>query len=137
VSIARVVKVATAIITLSSIVGAIAGAVCAVLLGAIYSGPMAALGDTELIGIGASIGGLSGLLLGPLASFGFMRRVPLGRLFAETGVATVIAGTLGLLLPVGFPAALSIAAAGFLGASANLARRYRRPKQVNSLPAAS
>jgi hypothetical protein len=90
--------------------------------------------DLELLGIGAWTGGVCGLVLGPLAIFGFMRRVPLGRLFIEMCIGTIVAGTIGLLLPLGIYSSLAVAAVGFLGAGARLAWRYRSSAGQPSLP---
>lgn len=60
------------------------------------------------------------MVLGPAVIFGFLRRVPLGRLFGEIVVGTTLGGLLGI--PFG---ALPLAVVGFAIAVAHLAWRFR------------
>ena len=108
------------------VVGAIAGVVCAALF-LVASGGFRdlLLGAGPVYAYAAAVGGVSGLVLGPLATFGFLRHVPIGRLFLEGGAATALAGLLGLYLNLSVPGTLGLAAAGFLAAGARLAVRYR------------
>lgn len=110
--------------------GAVAGVICAVVVGVVQVGPREAFSDLEILQFAAMIGGLCGLVVGPLAAFGFLRRVPLGRLFVETAIGATLGGLLGSALPIGFEAFLLVAVIGFTIAVANLARRYRAPRET-------
>ena len=65
-----------------------------------------------------------------------MRRVPLGRLFAETTMGTIFGGLAGFLLGVGLVGVVGVAALGFLAAAARLAWTHRGPDEPDSLPPA-
>src|SRR5690349_16262404 len=100
----RVLRVFAGVAVASALVGAVAGALCLALLSGIYEGVGAIFRDPDLYRAAAMVGAGCGVVLGPAASFGFMRRVPLGKLFVETGVGTVIGGVLGFVLSLGLPA---------------------------------
>lgn len=123
----RLVRVASVFAGLAlggAVFGALAGAgVAVVLLGA--SGGVAEVGLGGLYAIAAGIGAACGLLLAPVASFAFMRRVPLWRLYVETTAATIVAGALTLRLDFSLPTTIAIAAGGFLLAGARLAYSFR------------
>jgi hypothetical protein len=121
----RVVAVVGGMIVASAFVGALVGALTAAIVLSSMASPLSILRDPFVLLIGAIIGAPCAIVLGPIASFSFMRRVPLGRLFLETGVATVAAGCLGFEVAVTMSLALGIASIGFLGAGARLAWRYR------------
>jgi hypothetical protein len=90
-----------------------------------------------VFGFGAVIGGMCGMVLGPLASFGFLRRVPLGRLFGQAAFGATVGGVAGVLSPFGHYGpygALGVATAGFVLASARLAWVYRGNGTTVSLP---
>jgi hypothetical protein len=117
-------------VTLGCIVsGAAAGVLCAGLLGLTTVGPRALFEGVELYGLAAIIGGICGFVVGPLAAFGFLRRVPLGRLFIETALGATLGGFLGLVFHVGFPTFLGVAVGGFGLAVAHLASRYRTTRE--------
>jgi hypothetical protein len=132
----RLAKVAVGLILGSAAVGALAGIACAAVLLVMSDGLAGLLADEVLYRGAAIVGASCGVLLGPAASFGFMRRVPLGRLFAETALGAVIAGVLGFLLPVSFEVGLGIAAAGFILAAARVGWVYRSRPQQKDLPSA-
>jgi hypothetical protein len=114
-------------VTLACIVaGAVAGMLCLAVVGLIDSGPRA-FSDVgmEVFGYAALVGGLCGLLVGPAAAFGFLRRVPLGRLFAETTLGATLGGLLGFVLNVNDVLFFGLPVAGFAVAVAHLAWRYR------------
>jgi hypothetical protein len=110
--------------------GAIAGVLCLVVVGLVMAGPREAFSDAGLFGFAAMTGGFCGLVVGPLAAFGFLRRVLLGRLFVETAIGAILGGLLGAALPIGFEALLVVAVIGFAIAVANLARRYRATPEL-------
>jgi hypothetical protein len=123
-----VIRVFAGVAISSALVGAVAGVLCAVVLLAIISihdHVSAGFADFELYRGAAIIGAGCGVVLGPSASFGFMRQVPLGRLFLETCVGTVLGGVAGFLLDLSFEAALAMAGIGFLLAGARLAWTHR------------
>ena len=97
--------------------GAVVGAVAALgVLGTAdrFGGALPLRDAATLTGIGAVAGAAIGALLGPLAGFGLLRRVPLGQAMRATGLGA-LAG-LGLGLVAGFNAVL-LSVAGFaLGA---------------------
>jgi hypothetical protein len=105
--------------------GAAAGVLCVGILGLLSEGPRGLVVGVELYEFAAIIGGICGLLVGPLVAFGFLRRVPLGRLFLETALGATLGGLLGLALNMAFPALLWVAVGGFGVAVAHLAWRYR------------
>ena len=77
-------------------------------------------------GIAAILGGAMGAVLGPAASFGFLRHAPLWRIFAEGSFGTIVASVAtafatNSLLPV-----LVAGVVGFLLAGARLAVASRR-----------
>src|SRR5690349_20420049 len=133
---ARTAKVVVAITVASTAVGAFAGVATAGLLALAYAGPEA-LFEPELHAFAAGIGATCGAILGPAASFGFMRRGPLGRVFAGTAAGTVAGGVAGFVLGVGLVGGVGAAALGFTAAAAGLASIYRRPREPDSLPLSS
>jgi hypothetical protein len=137
--IGRTSKVVGGIIVASSAVGALAGIITAALIALVF-GATRELLNPAIYGFAGSIGAACGAVLGPAFAFGFMRRVPLGRLFAETGAGTVVGGLAGLLLPLGLTGIGGIAAAGaagFVVAAARLAWIYRRRGEPAALPPAA
>lgn len=67
-----------------------AGVFVALMLDAILAGPRGMFFDGESYRNASVLGGACGFLLGPAAAFGFLRRVPLGRLFAETALGAAL-----------------------------------------------
>jgi hypothetical protein len=130
--------VVTGVVAACIATGAVAGIGCGVLLQIFYGGfrlsHLRHLPDLQSLAYGAELGATCGLVLGPLAILGFMRRVPLGRLFAEMCLGTIVMGTIGLLMPIGMNGSLAIAAIGFLGAGARLAWQYRRKQPLDRFP---
>lgn len=109
--------------------GATAGILCALVLAPLLGGP-GGLSYTRIFGVAAAVGATCGLALGPAAMFGFLRRVPLGRLFSEIIIGTTLGGLLGI--PFG---SLPVAVIGFAAAVGHLAYRFRakaEPPQVLS-----
>lgn len=73
----------------------------------------------ELFALGSQAGAVLGVLLGPIAAFGFMRRVTLGRLLAATTLGATRGGFVGfvagaLVLPHGLAIA-SVISGGVVG----------------------
>ncbi|HKT09323.1 MAG TPA: hypothetical protein VJR24_15595 [Gemmatimonadaceae bacterium] len=118
--------------------GAAAGILCAVGIAVIIDGPRGLLNgavfDAGFYMVAAIIGGLCGLILGPGAAFGFLRRVPLGRLFAETAVCAGIGGLIGFAFRINLLLDLALAACAFGGAVAHLAWRYRQGDHHARIP---
>lgn len=113
--------------------GAAAGLLCAVGLAIVLDGPPGVFSDANLYPAAALIGGVCGLILGPAAAFGFLRRVPLGRLFAETAIGAGLAGLIGFPMTRDLLIDLLVAGVGFAVAVAQLAWRYRdRSQAINS-----
>jgi hypothetical protein len=131
----RTAKVVVAITGASTAVGAFAGVATAGFLALVYAGPGALL-DPEIHAFAGGIGAACGAVLGPAAAFGFMRRVPLGRLFAGTAAGAVAGGIAGFVLGVGLVGVVGAAALGFTAAAARLAWSHRRPLEPDSLPPA-
>ena len=110
--------------------GAAAAVLCAGVLDLVAGGASRFMSDPELYGIAAIIGGICGLLVGPLAAFGLLRRVPLGRLFVGTALGATLGGILGIALPMGFGLGfLWVAVGGFSVAVTHLAWRYRATRE--------
>ncbi|HEX6807941.1 MAG TPA: hypothetical protein VF118_08150 [Gemmatimonadaceae bacterium] len=105
--------------------GAAAGVFFAMGVALIIDGPRGLFTDAGIYVVAGIIGGLCGLVLGPGAAFGFLRRVPLGRLFAETAACAGIGGLIGFALGMNVLLDLPLAACTFGGAVAHLAWRYR------------
>src|SRR5215203_4115854 len=96
---ARVTLVIAGVIMASIVTGSLAGIGCLFVLS--FLADTVRMPDRILLSFAAAIGGICGLCLGPLSVFGFMRRVPLGRLFVEMCVGTTVAGSVGLMLNLG------------------------------------
>lgn len=123
----RLLKVGLGVTVACVVAGAVAGVLCLSIVGLIVDGPRAlADGGMEILPYAALIGGMCGLLVGPIAVFGFLRRVPLGRLFLETIVGAALGGLLGFALNVNSEALIfGLPVGGFAVAVAHLAWRYR------------
>ena len=128
----RRARVAAVVTLLSAGAGAVAGLTVALVFDALTHGLTKATVGGALYGFGAITGAVLGLLLGPLASFGLLRRVPLGRLFGWTSVGAVVGGLAGLGITVLFPRQIDsfgvIFGGGILGfgiAALMLRRRFR------------
>ena len=133
----RRLKVFLGITAASAAVGAVAGTLCA--MGVILLSGQSTSGlffDSDVFAFAAEVGAACGVVLGPLASFGFLRRVPVWRLFAETAAGTVLAGVVGFMIPLGFEGALVVAAGGFAAAATRLAWVYRPTRGTVALPRA-
>ena len=130
----RATKVVGGIIVASSAVGALAGITTVALL-ALAFGALSELLDLSIYAFAASVGAGCGAILGPAVAFRFLRRVPIGRLLAETGAATVVGAIVGpFLLPLGIVAMVGAGAVGFAAAAARLAWSYRRPREPAEPP---
>lgn len=123
---------AAGIITGMSIVsGAIAGTLVALILDFALGGPHNHY-DLDLLQFGAMVGGAFGTVLGPAAAFGFLRRVPIGRLFGQTILGAVIGALLGLGLGEGlhlFDGFFGIFGGGVLGFCAAATRLWWRSRE--------
>ena len=117
--------------------GAAAGILCAMGILFLIDGLRGLFSDALPYLAAGIIGGVCGLVLGPGAVFGFLRRVPLGRLFAETALCAGIGGLIGFALGMNLIADLALASCAFGGAVAHLARRYRENGEYtrSALPA--
>ena len=131
----RKTKLVIAITLAGAAAGALAGVATGALLAVAYGGSQA-LVVPELYAFAGGLGATCGAVLGPAAAFGFMRRVPLGRLFAETTLGTIFGGLAGFLLGVGLVGVIGVAALGFFAAAARVARAHRGPGEPDSLPPA-
>ena len=119
--IARVVLGVTAACT-------VAGAVASVPVTAVFV--LAGNGGLDYLGVfavGATFGAVCGLLLGPAIAFGFLRGVPLGRLFAETAAGAGLGGAIAALSSDG-RATLCGAGIGLAAAVAHLFFRFRKTR---------
>jgi hypothetical protein len=124
---ARVVLGVTAACTL-------AGAAASVPVTAVFV--LAGNGGLDYLGVfavGATFGAVCGLLLGPAIAFGFLRGVPLGRLFAETAAGAGLGGAIAALSSDG-RATLWGAGIGLAAAVAHLFLRFRK-RRTPSAPA--
>ena len=123
----RLARVVVGITVACAAAGATAGILCGVAVAALLGGPNG-VSYTRIFGTAAAIGAACGLILGPPAMFGFLRRVPLDRLFGEIIIGTTVGGLLGI--PFG---SLPLAVIGFAIAVGHLAYRFRaktEPRQV-------
>jgi len=119
--IARVVLGVTAACTL-------AGAAASVPVTAVFV--LAGNGGLDYLGVfavGATFGAVCGLLLGPAIAFGFLRGVPLGRLFAETAAGAGLGGAIAALSSDG-RGTLWGAGIGLAAAVAHLFFRFRKTR---------
>ena len=113
---------AAAIITAMSIVsGALAGTLVALILDFSSGGPHNSV-DLELFQFAAMVGGAFGAVLGPAAAFGFLRRVPIGRLFGQTILGAVVGALLGLLIGEGLHPSDASSGSSAEGSSASALR---------------
>jgi len=121
--IARVVLGVTAACTL-------AGAAASVPVTTAFVLVFAGNGGLDYLGVfavGATFGAVCGLLLGPAIAFGFLRGVPLGRLFAETAAGAGLGGAIAALSSDG-RATLWGAGIGLAAAVAHLFFRFRKTR---------
>ena len=130
----RRITVGVSITALSVAAGAFSGFLVALILdissGGFFHRPL----DGDFYLFGANVGGVLGAVLGPAAAFGFLRRVPIGRLFGQTIVGTALGGLVGLWLGEtvyrigdGF---YMIVGGGVLGFSIAAARLWWRSRQL-------
>ena len=123
----RIAKVGLGVTLGCILAGAAAGMLCLVALRVSFEGWIDAMRELDLsYGFAALLGGLCGLLIGPLAAFGLLRRVPLGRLFGETILGTFLGSVLAVVLRPHVPfGILWFAVGGLVVAVAHLTWRYR------------
>jgi len=106
----------------------VAGAVASVPVTAVFV--LAGNGGLDYLGVfavGATFGAVCGLLLGPAIAFGFLRGVPLGRLFAETAAGAGLGGAIAALSS-DRRATLWGAGIGLAAAVAHLFFRFRKTR---------
>ena len=123
----RIVTVGLGVTLACVVAGAVAGVLCLAVLGLLDEG-LSGFSEVsmEVFAYAALVGGFCGLLVGPAADFGFLRRVPLGRLFPETTLGATLGGVLGATLNFDNPVLFfGMPVAGFAVAVAHLAWRYR------------
>ena len=116
----RVIEVTAGLSATGAAVGALCGAAAVSLMVPFRTGPGALL----TLAVAAAVGTVIGAVAAPLAGWGLLRRVPLGRAIGYGALGTVLgalAGSWGG--PVG---AFAGALVGFGAASARLAVRARR-----------
>jgi len=123
----RIVTVGLGVTLACVVAGAVAGMLCLAVLSLIDEGLRGfAEVSMEVFSWAALVGGFCGLLVGPAAAFGFLRRVPLGRLFLETTLGATLGGVLGAALNFDNPVLFfGMPVAGFAVAVAHLAWHYR------------
>jgi hypothetical protein len=132
---ARLIKVVAGVAAASAAVGAMAGMACAGVVLLLVGGTDGWVRTSEVLQLAAFTGASCGVVLGPLAGFGFLRRVPLGRLFAETSIGTVIAGVAAFFTPMTFAGVIGVATGGFFLAASRLAWVYRAAPEKPALEA--
>jgi hypothetical protein len=116
-----------------AVVGALAGVVTAGLVGMLWGG-FASLRDFAGVAtIGGRIGATCGTVLAPLASFAFMRHVPLGHQFAGTAAGTIVGGVAALMSRLGLYEAIAVGVVGFLTAGAALAGTFRNRQHADAM----
>lgn len=93
------------------------------------------LGD--VLPVAALTGAAYGGLLVPAASFAFMRRVPIWRLFAETTAAAFVGGAIGMVWFTDLTSMAVLSGAGFLAAGARLAWRFRGQPELPGVEASA
>ena len=128
-SIVRIIQVTIGLSVVGLLVGAILGSGLIALLGF-------RMGDFKISGeelyYGALFGGATGAALAPLAAWTLMRRVPIWRAIAETGIGTVFGTAIGLVFqPLCDTAWLSPPVLGIAG-FALVAIRLRLPRRARS-----
>jgi hypothetical protein len=128
----RILLVLLGLALAGAIMGAVAGSIVTVSVGVALEGPRA-LGHAFLYGAGAVFGAICGAVLAPVASFAFLRHVPLWRVFVDTAIGTIVGGVATALLHVSVPLVLVAGTAGFFAAAARLAWRTPR-KQPAARP---
>jgi hypothetical protein len=125
--------VVTAGLALTGMVAGGLAAAFALTLFSILHGDWRAAIDPQLWAFSAGIGAVIGGVVAPLASWLFLRHVPLGRLVLETTLATTFAGGIGFALGMN---PFIAAPLGFLVAATRLAVvTPRRPPAPPALPA--
>lgn len=127
VSPARVVGVTAGLAVAGAVAGGVVANVVLATALAVTQGPPAVFRDPLVYLVGGVVGGVCGLVSGPVAAWTLLRRVPLGRAILEPSVAAAIGGALGLLLaePRGIWGPIGGALAGLLLAAIRLRREYR------------
>ena len=127
----RIVTVGLGVTLACTVAGAVAGMLCLAVLGLIDEGLRGfSEMSMEVFEYAALVGGFCGLLVGPAAAFGFLRRVPLGRLFLETTLGATLGGVLGATLNFDNPVLFfGMPVAGFTVAVAHLAWRHRASRE--------
>jgi len=132
----RILLVLGGLVVAGAVVGAFTGVLVAASILALMEGPRAivATGVGEAYLFAAGVGSACGAVLAPLASFTFLRHVPLWRIFAETALGTVFGGVLALRLDLSFETAIGVAALAFLAAGARLAVSHRKRASAQQRP---
>lgn len=92
----RRLRTGATVICLSAAAGALAGFAVALGFSAFLGGLSDIPLDDALYLFGLGAGAVLGTLLGPLAAFGFLRHVPLSRLFPVTIIGAALGGVIGL-----------------------------------------
>jgi hypothetical protein len=134
VSFTRVLAVTGGLVIAGVIAGAVAAG-CALALSLILLGEWRAAVDIGFWKFAGAVGAVIGGVAAPVTAWLFMRHVPLGRMIAQTTLATIVFGGVGFAMHLN---PLIAAPAGFLAAAARLAivtpRRRLSPGTTPSDP---
>lgn len=128
VSVKRVVAVTAGLMGIGAVCGGAIGAVLGVGMLLWSGGP-----NERGVWIGfpvycAMIGGIAGTVLAPILAWVFLRRVPLGRAVAVTGLGALVGAAVSAI--VAPPAFIAGALAGFVMSGIGLFVQTRRRKQI-------
>lgn len=142
-NILRRLQIIAGVIAASAAAGAGAGLLVAGVILATKLGDVRPTTVWELLKLGSQTGAALGVLLGPPAIFGLLRRVPLNRLARDAFFGATYGGVIGFLISTAFrqprPAIALILSGSLAGlglATARLWARFREARNSSSVPAA-
>jgi len=131
-SIRRILAVTAGLVVAGVVAGALAAG-CALALSLVLMGEWRAAVDIGFWKFAGAVGAIIGGVAAPLSAWLFMRHVPLGRMIAQTTLATIVFGGVGFAMHLN---PFIAAPAGFLAAAARLAivtpRRRLSPDSARS-----
>jgi hypothetical protein len=116
-SIPRILAVTAGLIMAGVVAGAVAAG-CALALSLVLLGEWRAAVDFGFWKFAGAVGAVIGGVAAPVTAWLFMRHVPLGRMIAQTTLATIVFGGVGFAMHLN---PFFAAPAGFLAAAARLA----------------